>query len=278
MPSQTQRPGALEVLFGIQDVHVDSDAKQSVASQSNARRHSGDGVTSLAQTALRLLADKSKKLDGAPRISEHYVNAFCRVLMMGRMREALNFTYSFASRGANYGDIADELFTAAARRLGDKWISDQASMVDVNIGISTLVRVHIALCANLVEPKTTHSGSALFAYLQGQAHTLGLRLAVEYFRQNGWHVRYMPATTPEDLLATVVSETPGIVGMTAAMDSELAPLQNVIDRLNRVPLCPRVIIGGSAPRLASLNVNAVVTRLDMALWASNSLGRSANGT
>jgi methanogenic corrinoid protein MtbC1 len=229
-------------------------------------------VTSLAQAALRFLAGKSMEGTGiSPRLSEQYVDAFCRILVMGRLREALNLARLFAARGADYGVVAEDLFAAAARRLGEKWETDQASMVDVNIGVSTLIRTHVALCANAGQPLSEYRGSALFSSFEGQAHTLGLVLAVEYFRHNGWTVRHMPGTTLKELMPVVATEAPNLVGMTAASDTDLGLLRSVIDQLREIPSQPRIIVGGSSPNLASIGADAIVTQLDMALMAGNTL-------
>ncbi len=156
-----------------------------------------DVIVNLAHAALNILTgETSKRRHIPPEVTDHCVNAFCSLLMSGRMKPALDFTEMFARRGADYEAIVENLFTAAARRMGDRWVTDNVSMIDVNIGSSTLTRTHIALRSMLNEPVPTLDASALFGSFAGQSHVLGLSFAAEHFRRKGWNVRHMPGGTP----------------------------------------------------------------------------------
>ena len=272
MTSEVHKIGSLEKLFNLKDA-LDRNLDPAFASQQadeNCERQVV--VTRLAKSALRLLANKSlENAHNTPALSPHYVEAFCRLLMKGKMHAALNMTRAFASRGADYGDIADGLFTSAARRMGDKWSSNTVSLVDVNIGVSSLVRTHIALCSNIREPKMLYGRTALFGWFKGQSHNLGIEFAAELFRQNGWSVQCIPAATPGEFLTYTALKQPDLVGMTATMDTELDVIQHTITRLRMLPFVPRIILGGSSPHLAALHADAIVSRLDMGLLAGHSL-------
>ena len=229
-------------------------------------------IINLARAALDKLADETlKRRRIPPDVTDHCINAFCTLLMSGRMKPALDFTQVFTQRGADYEAIAENLFTAAARRMGDRWVSDRVSMIDVNIGSSTLTRTHIALRSILQEPVPTLKASALFGSFAGQSHVLGLSFAAEHFRRSGWNVRHMPGSQQKAFLAAVASNSPDIVGLTAATDEDLEILHSVIEQLRRLHAHPRIIVGGSSTNLARLNADAVVARLDMGLLAAHRL-------
>jgi methanogenic corrinoid protein MtbC1 len=177
----------------------------------------------------------------------------------------------FAHRGADYEEIAEGLFAPAAQRMGDRWLTDQASWVDVNIGSSTLARTHIAFRSMLKQTAPVFEASAIFGSFAGQAHILGLSFATEYFRRNGWNVRHIPGAKQDTFIAAVANEAPDIVGFTAATDSDLQILNRVVEQLRKLPSSPRIIVGGSSPELALLDADAVVSRLDMGLLAGHRL-------
>ncbi len=235
-------------------------------------RQTGEAVANLAHAALDVLAGRALHArEKTPTVSEHCIKAFCSLLMAGKMKPALNFTRLFQSRGADYRDVAEDLFAAAARRLGDRWTRGKASTVQVNIGILTLTRVHIALCATRKEPRATVEDSALFGSFPGQAHTLGLAFSAEYFHRNGWNVHYMPGTTIREFLTCATRDAPEIICMTAALDSDVSIVQDVVDQLRKLPHKPRIIVGGNAPNLANLDADAIVSQLDMGLLAAHRL-------
>lgn len=225
-------------------------------------------IIDLAAKAIRLSAES---LSDSPHVSPQFVDAFCHVLMKGRFPDSLSLARSFAARGARYGDIAEKLFGAAARRLGNKWDSDAATVVEVNIGVATLVRTHVALCSRGVLTAQPIVGSAIFASIHGQAHTLGLTFAAEHFRRNGWNIHYMTATSPDELLAEARRKCPKLVGLTAATDADEPLIRDVADRFRKLPHRPRIMIGGAAPNLTSLGADIVVSRLNMGLIAAGSL-------
>ena len=253
----------------LEDGEIESVTVSSPKSTDMAR---SDVVVNLAHAALAILAGKTSKTRHIPpEVTDHCVTAFCSLLMSGRMKPALNFTKMFARRGADYEAIVENLFTAAARRMGDRWVTDKVSMTDVNIGASTLTRTHIALRSMLNEPVPTLEASALFGSFAGQSHVLGLSFAAEHFRRSGWNVRHMPGTHQGAFLAGIASKSPDIVGLTAATDRDLKILQSVIDKIRKLHAHPRIIVGGSSPNLSQLNADAVVVKLDMGLWAAHRL-------
>ncbi|MEM9575900.1 MAG: cobalamin-dependent protein [Pseudomonadota bacterium] len=229
-------------------------------------------MASLAHRALDVLAGRVEHAYWeTPTITDHCLRAFCSLLVAGKMKPALTFTRLYLSRGAGYADLAEDLFAAAARRLGDRWTRGKASTVEVNIGILTLTRVHIALCATRTEPRARIDASALFGTFPGQAHTLGLAFSAEHFHRQGWNVHYMPGTSIPAFIAAATRESSEIIGMTAALDRDVVLVQDVIQQLRALPHKPRIVIGGSASNLAQLGADAVASRLDVGFLAAHRL-------
>ena len=83
----------------------------------------------------------------------------------------------------------------------------------------------------------------------------------------------MPATTPSELLAAVAIEGPDMLGMTAATDAELSKIEDAIGLLRKAQVAPRIMVGGNAPSLTALNVNAIASSLDAALVTAQALVR-----
>jgi methanogenic corrinoid protein MtbC1 len=273
MKSRADRPVVTEAINRTEEPGEGGEiAPVSVSGPKPRDTARSDVIVNLAHTALDILAgESSKQRRIPPKVTDHCVNAFCSLLMSGRMKPALNFAQMFARRGADYEAIVENLFTAAARRMEDRWVTDKVSMIDVNIGSSTLTRTHIALRSMLKEPVPTLEASALFGSFTGQSHVLGLSFAAEHFRRNGWNVRHMPGTHQGAFLAGIAAKSPDIVGLTAATDRDLKILQSVIDQIRKLHANPRIIVGGSYPNLTQLNADAVVTRLDMGLLAAHRL-------
>jgi hypothetical protein len=90
--------------------------------------------------------------------------------------------------GRSYEAITDTLLTRTARDLGHRWDTDEISFADVTVGISRLFRVNAAFSSMMNEIVARPGPRLLFATLPCQRHTLGLVLAAESFRRDGWNV------------------------------------------------------------------------------------------
>ncbi len=268
----TTRSGRSEVPEVLAKLQIPEAANAILLPEAPGPRQTHEPVTYLVQTALRSLAGEGPgSRQKQPGASEHCINAFSTLLMSGQMRAAQNFVQLFMSRGADYGEIAENLFAAAARRMGERWRGKEATQTKVKIGISTLVRTDIAVRALLKPPAEARETSALFVSFPGQGHTLGLTLAAGCFRQNGWRVRYLPGATANTFLSTASSVAPDIIGMTATSDRDIEKLLSVMPRIRQMPFRPRIVVGGGSAHLATLGADAVVCRLDMGLFAGHRL-------
>ncbi|MEX0339179.1 MAG: B12-binding domain-containing protein [Arenibacterium sp.] len=231
-------------------------------------------VTQFAHVALDVLASNSRKSGrNAPVVSNYCIEAFSTLLLAGDMRSALEITRMFRLRGAEYSEIAENLFTPALRQMGERWRLDRASMIEVHLGVSTLKRTNTAFCASLGEWPEPVSAKILLGAIAGQDHTLGIYLAAEVFRQNGWIVSELTAARPDAILKAAKEQMPDVVGLTATTDSDLHLVQPMINALKQLPSAPRVIVGGSAPNLSRLRADAIVQTFDMGLIAAYSLLR-----
>ncbi|MEO1283858.1 MAG: hypothetical protein AAFV92_03155, partial [Pseudomonadota bacterium] len=118
---------------------------------------------SLAEAALKTLAAKGGA--NAPQTHDQWINFLCNaVLADGDVKHELALTQLMSS-GASSDDILHELVPAVARRLGDMWIGDEASFVDVTIGSARLQRM-FAVRADDAHPllprrTATHGDAAL---------------------------------------------------------------------------------------------------------------------
>ena len=142
---------------------------------------------SLAEAALKTLAAKGGA--NAPQTHDQWVNFLCNaVLADGDVKHELALTQLMSS-GASSDDILHELVPAVARRLGDMWVGDEASFVDVTIGSARLQRM-FAVRADDAHPllprrTATHGDAALLVVPEFEQHTLGAFVAVDEMRQVG---------------------------------------------------------------------------------------------
>lgn len=144
--------------------------------------------------------------------------------------------------------LADRLGTVV-ERIGEDWARGDLSVVGEHERSERLARA-LAAC---VEASEVRDGApvCLLASAEGDAHTLGLRLAELCLREAGWATRWVGAPTPAaELLAPIER---GEVAMVALSASEAASARARLDAQARTiaAACDRasvaLVLGGAGP-------------------------------
>lgn len=205
-------------------------------------------LEALARSALERL-EKSRTTSNGPgdQVSGKHLMAFAALLLSADVAGAIATVRRLERGGASYPRIADTLLADAARELGQRWENDALSFLDVSVAISTLCRVN-AVVRHAPQVLPGKDGArALFATLPSQAHTLGIILATEAFRQDGWDVDLKLETEPETVLDLVSTTNFALVGFSASRTDSLRDIAALIECLKATKSAPRILIGGIAP-------------------------------
>jgi methanogenic corrinoid protein MtbC1 len=202
-----------------------------------------DRVDALARHVLRRLADG----EVTPAVSDAFLDGFCTLLRSGDGEAADRLLRSMLVGRAGYAPLADGILSAAARRLGEKWQADAVSFAEVSIAVGQILRLsqthaqrHVPLDIDRAQRQ------AVFATLPGQAHSLGLVLAAEAFRQANWQVTLLLNTPAQEVLDRVRRIRPRTVGLSLARLDRQHQILGLIEGLRDLPYRVRVVLGGGA--------------------------------
>jgi MerR family transcriptional regulator, light-induced transcriptional regulator len=128
-----------------------------------------------------------------------------------------------------------DLFTPAARRLGDQWLRDQCSFADVMLGIGRLKR----LMRSDAMPKASHrrgavTGRVLIASLPGDQHTLGAAIMEDLFASAGWDTLGWVGDDAGSLETIAAVAKVDIIGISISEHRTLQDLKPLTARLRQV--------------------------------------------
>lgn len=133
-------------------------------------------------------------------------------------------------------DILTHLIEPSARALGDAWLSDVCTEIDLTIGISMLQLAGHAVKHGLL-PKSGGPGSQyriLLATEPGEPHALGTSLLADLFTDAGWQVDLAFPDTDQALMNQLASQKPDAldIGMSDSLSraSKLDSLRETVER------------------------------------------------
>jgi len=205
------------------------------------------------------------------RISANFVRAFAALLLEDRYDVAERLMLRLCAGRKSYIEIADTLLAGVARSAGERWETDEVSFADVTLVVSNLLRLRHALSeADAVAAIDGSAPTALFAALPTQSHTLGLTLAAEAFRRDGWAVKLLLNASENQIVEHAKSRRPDVIGLTAGRHERLQDITELAGRLKGLPSSGPILLGGHAARAFSTSgpkapVDSVVTDIEGAL-------------
>jgi len=231
-----------------------------------------EALAGLAGAAVRRLAALRRAAPEGPVAVPAPCEAegLCTRLVRGDAEGAADLVRRHCARDGRYACLSDGLLADAARRLGAGWDADSLSVIDVSVAVATLLRVHAILRSEAGERDLRHRPRVLFIGLSGQAHTLGILLAAEAFRREGWDVALRLGIGEGAAVDEAGGDGAALVGLSAGRAEGLERLCGLAERLRRLPDPPGIIVGGAAcsrggAAARGLAADCVATRIDDAL-------------
>lgn len=202
-----------------------------------------------------LRADDTSSATAPPRlvceVDQSDMDRFLRLVRSGADPALKGFLGSLEGRGVSPGRIIDELVAPTARWMGEAWLRDECSFVEVTLVggrlqqvVRSVVRRHAPATG------TGRSGTmprAFLTSLPGEQHTLGLTVLSAHFRLAGWDVRVGPPVGRESGTSLVRRMKIDVVGVSVAREELVAPAREEIRRLRAATCNPGmgILVGGA---------------------------------
>lgn len=144
------------------------------------------------------------------------------------------------AEGASYEELCLFHIGAAARQLGKMWDADVLSFRDMALAAGRML--HLLRDLRDVAPPFEPRGarSALFATVPGEKHVLGVTMAADIFREDGWDVDLRLGLEEQDLSTLVRTGNYPIVGLSVATPERVRALARAVVELRLV--APKILI------------------------------------
>jgi len=148
------------------------------------------------------------------------------------------------ARGVTLESIFLHLLTPVARFLGDQWLEDELSFVDVHLG---LCRLHQLICeceaiGYRSENMPLLDTSILLSTAPGEDHMFGVTMVADFFRRYGWRVSNLCGLEPSFLVARLASTSYSAVGFSLHNEKNFDALKKMIKKVRSVASNPDIVV------------------------------------
>lgn len=204
--------------------------------------------------------------------------ALCKALVAPDPGVARGVVAALSAEGCGLDHIYLNRLAPAARLLGEWWDTDRASFAEVTIGISRIYGIMQSLRDTLPLGFPARPRRAAFASVPGEDHTLGVTMAADLFRREGWDIVLKIGLEHDALVESLADSGMPIIGLSASGAHAMPALSRLILALRSAnPKCHIMLSGHVAALepdlLSGLGVDALAGDVPTAraemdrLWA-----------
>jgi methanogenic corrinoid protein MtbC1 len=214
-----------------------------------------NAVSSLAREVVRRLAFRMPRHENAADLpTQSEIDLLCAALLSADDTAADQFILAARRDGVDVGAISRGYVAGAARKLGQMWDDDRISFIDVTLACGKLYGIirglrHV-LAPQIIQGRETRP--ALFALVPGETHTLGIEIATDHFRRDGWDVDMLMGLDHDAMVSEADLRHYEAIVLVANSDRMLEPLTRLSLALRITqPLAHIIVAGGhsgSPPR------------------------------
>ncbi len=208
----------------------------------------------LVATALQSARTKFLETGDAPvvtlKLPEPWpeTSALEAALLAGNQREALAIVNRCIDGGHGLVDVELHVIQPALYQIGEKWQANQVSVAQEHLA-TAIVQSVMTIGLLRSPPPQPKNKRVLLACVEGNNHTVGLRMVADAFQLAGWDVQYLGANLPTPALITqAVVWKPDLVGLSVSFAQQMRIAKSAIAQLDtRLGIVrPAVMIGGLA--------------------------------
>lgn len=227
-------------------------------------------LAGLAHEVVRRLAYRENDLEApseGPSAAE--VETLCQALISDEGSSAAESFINDLAQDTPKETIYLQYFAEAARTLGDWWMEDRVSFTAVTVATGQLIELLRKFTVETHPSPEPQQLKLVFASVPGEQHTLGIRMAADLFRDEGWEIALKLGLSEEELVDEVKKLPHCIVGLSIGGRHSIEELASLVEELHKK--CPHVAIVVSGqdiedlrPRLSAMGLDIVASELNEA--------------
>lgn len=222
------------------------------------------------------------------RLAEHHVDApmsvafptdakideLAKALIASEPDAGLAFVDRIRAQGATVETVYLAYLAQAAKTLGEWWEEDLISFTDVTLATGHIYAVMRGLRPFFnPDPIKKKRPSAFFTAVPGENHLLGISMASDFYRNNGWDISLKRGMNHDEIVHYAATSGDILIGLSAAGEHAVVPLAKLIIALrisapNASIMVSGAILSTSYESVAALGADIMPHTLEDALEQS----------
>ncbi len=211
-------------------------------------------VSELAREVVRRLAEHPKRAQLADHLADHHatsaeIDTLVAALLSDKHAAAADMLMGLQADGVPVSEVYIGYITGAARRLGKMWDDDEVGFLQVTLATSRLTAIICGLKKIFYDREGGTTRRAMFAACPGESHVMGVSMAADLFRREGWEIDLEIGQDHEDLLMAQHLGGYPVVGLSASSGAMIMPLARLIRAIRLLTPGALIYVAGEITHL-----------------------------
>lgn len=236
-----------------------------------------EAFASLAREVIRRLSDHPVVNDSSVAFpSDAKIDALSKALMQRDPDAGIAFIEKVRAQGASVETVYLAYLAEAAKMLGTWWEADEVTFTDVTVATGHIYAVMRGL-RPLFRPTNLQPSqrTALFTGVPGENHLLGVAMAADLFRKEGWDITLKRDLEHDDIVQYAAQMQPPLIGLSAGGEHALVNLARLVIALRINLPNTSIMVSGAILETAHDSVEAMGIDI-MALSLEEALAKAQN--
>lgn len=184
-------------------------------------------VESLAREVIRQMTDHVEK-SSVQSPDEERITSLCKALISRDDQAGAQFIQDVRDEGATDEAVYLNYLAAAAQMLGTWWEDNQATFAEVTYGTSRMYAIMRSMRREYAVSAFKPRKAAVFATVPGESHFLGVTMAADLLRKDGWDIDLKVGKSHDELVTEIAQSEMILIGLSAASDRNIEALSKLI--------------------------------------------------
>jgi methanogenic corrinoid protein MtbC1 len=177
------------------------------------------------------------------RLAHRYLQA----LMQGHRQTASRLILDAVESGVAIQDIYLHVFQPALYEIGRLWQAKQISVAREHYCTAVTQMIMSQLFPYISTSSRKNGGVVVTTCAEGDLHEIGGRMVADFLEMAGWETYHLGADTPAtSVVAELIERRAHVLGISAAMSSDIAAIADLIAAVRTTSQCAdvKILVGG----------------------------------